>query len=60
MDEKQGIPIWISYIFLYHVLFDALKYLFCVCRSEGFETGGYTAVDIQVAMALGLSWNTVP
>ena len=68
-SPAKDIPKWMkSKVFRYGFLifffimffFDALKYLFCVCRSEGFETGGYTAVDIQVAMALGLSWNTVP
>ena len=59
MDEEQVVPLWISGILFRHVLRDALEHLFGVFRSTGLETDSYTSMDLQAALAMGISWNTV-
>ena len=60
VDEKQRIPIWISGILFCHVLCDALEHLSGVCGSTGLKAGGDAAVDVQAALAVGLSRNIPP
>ena len=59
MDEKQSLSLWFSYLLLCYVLFDALEYISGFCRSSGFETSNHTALDVQSAMALGISRNII-
>lgn len=60
MDEKQEVSLWLSDFLLCDVLPDALEYISRICRSSGFETDCYTALDIQAAVELGISRNAVP
>lgn len=43
---------WYSFC---HVLCDALEHLSGVCGSTGLKAGGDAAVDVQAALAVGLS-----
>ena len=47
--------IWFSNLLHGHVSQYALHHLAGVCRSRGAKAGGHTAVDLQAALALGLS-----
>lgn len=60
MDEKQGVPIRISRLFLRHVLSDAVEHLFGVRRCAGSGAGGHPAVDLQAALELGLPRHPFP
>ena len=59
MDEKQSVSLWFSYIFLCDVFSYALEYLSGICGSAGSETGSHIAVDMEIAVELGISWNSV-
>ena len=57
MDEIESIPIWFSNILFHNVLRDALEHLSCILRQPAAETSGKTALDVQSAVALGISRN---
>lgn len=57
MDEEQGFPLRLPDLFLHHVLPDALEHLSGVRRRTGSQTGGNASLDVQAAVALGLSRN---
>ena len=57
MDEIESIPIWFSDILFHNVLRDALEHLSCIRRQPAAETSGKTALDVQSAVALGISRN---
>ena len=59
LDEEQGLPLRIPDLLFRHVFPDALEYLFGFRRRAQPATGGNAAVDIQAALALGVSWHAV-
>ena len=60
MDEIEGIPVWISDLLFCHVFRDAVEYISGIRRSRGAEAGCHPPVDVQAAVALGISRNAVP
>lgn len=60
MDDKQGFPLWISDLVFHHVFPDALEYIPGFCWGAGPPAGGHAAMDLQAALKLGLSQDTVP
>ena len=59
LSRKRDIPRWIPDLLFRHVFPDALEYLFGFRRRAQPATGGNAAVDIQAALALGVSWHAV-
>ena len=57
LDEEQRVSLWLFDFLFRHVFCDALQYVSGVCRSAGYGAGGYATMDVQIAVALGLSWN---
>lgn len=56
---RYGFPVRLSDLFLHHVFPDVMEHLSCVCGYTESETGRDPAVDLQTALALGLSRHSV-
>lgn len=59
MDEIQIFQIWLFNLLFCHVFSHALEYLSGICRVTRAGPNSQTALDIQAAVALGLSRNAV-
>ncbi len=53
------VSLWLFDFFLCHVFSDAVEYIFGFCRSAGLTAGGHTFVDVQAALAVGVSRNVI-
>ena len=60
MDEKQMVSVRFPAFLFCDVFPDALEYLFGFCRSAELKTSRNTALDIQIALELGIPRDTVP
>lgn len=59
MDEIKIFQIRIFDLFLCDVFPDAVEHLFGVCRNQGSEPNGKAALDVEAAVALGVSRDPV-